>query len=354
VRLSQRTAITESEYQERLTDYKLAVTRLDLAKENLSETTLAFSLDELDKTDPGAPDDTGTDAATESRSGAATEPAPRPATGDRRRFVIARREISPGESVSAHQVVMEVLQVDHVLLVVGVPESRVRPLIARMREVRATRPGDDAPSRPEPGELKEPDAERFEVHVELLSSGQLGDGGQILDGEVYRIAEAADTTSGLFEVEVLLDNADGMLRPGLIARATIVVDRVRGYDLPISAAVFSNDEASLFTVTSEEVDVKLMHWTLGRRRVDRAQRIDLGKRWARPGGRLVAQWIEQDGRIVIPLPEKPLGRIVTRGQHRVTDGIRVQIVEQDGEIGRVPPEQPALKVGDGLARPRSR
>ena len=56
-----------------------------------------------------------------------------------------------------------------------------------------------------------------------LGEGLYTADGQI-DAEVYHIAEVADEQTGLFEVEVLIPNDQGLLRPGMVATADLVTD----------------------------------------------------------------------------------------------------------------------------------
>jgi len=95
------------------------------------------------------------------------------------RMVLSRRMINVGESVSPQQVVMELLRIDHVLLVVGVPEASVGSIAVGQR-----------------------------AHVELLARDRFRRKRPRLEGRVYRVAEAADDTTSLFEVEILLPNPE--------------------------------------------------------------------------------------------------------------------------------------------------
>jgi RND family efflux transporter MFP subunit len=56
-----------------------------------------------------------------------------------------------------------------------------------------------------------------------------------LTGPVHNIALVPDPRTRTFEVEVVLDNADGALRPGLLAHLTLVARRSEGFIVPLNA-----------------------------------------------------------------------------------------------------------------------
>ena len=227
-------AISETEYQSLLTEVALTAARLDVAKENLEDATLTS-----------------------------------PVGG-----VIARRLINVGESVNPQQTVFEVLQVDDVLLVVGVPEAFVG-------EIRRGQP----------------------VHVELLARDRFRRKRPELEGPVWRVAEAADDTTGLFEIEVLIDNPDGRLKPGLIGLAHIVVDRIQGFRVPLTSAVFRDDKTLLFSVGEDR----------------KAHGFEL------------EHWIEQGPDLILSELPPEHRTLVVRGQHRLVEGRAVEVVQLDDE-----------------------
>lgn len=184
--------------------------------------------------------------------------------------VISRRLINPGETVTANQLAFEVLLVDDVLLVVGVPEAYV---------------GKICQGQP--------------VRVEMLARNRFRQERPRHQGVVYRVAQSADETTGLFGVEVLIDNADGLLRPGEIGRGHIVVDRVEGYRIPQAASVKRQDLTLVFAVDENDV----------------ARAV------------VLENWIEQgEDLIITDLPEDRRA-IIVRGQHRLIDGQAIQLVD---------------------------
>ena len=192
---------------------------------------------------------------------------------------IARRLINVGESVNPQQTVMELIQIDTVLLIVGVPEAFVGHI----------RPGQKA-------------------LVELLARDRYRHKRAEVEGQVRRVAEAADQTTGLFEVEIAVSNSEGHWKPGLIALGRIVIGEIEGHRVPVTSAVFRENGAYLFLVDGQ----------------GKAHRVDL------------KNWVEQDRDLVTS--DLPPGRqtVVVRGQHRLIDGRPVKIVEIPGEEASEP------------------
>ena len=188
--------------------------------------------------------------------------------------VISKRLINVGESANPHQTVMVILQVDRVLLIAGVPEAYVG-------EIQVGQP----------------------VHVELLAPNRFRQRRPELSGRVYRVAEAADDTTGLFEVEIALPNPDGTLKPGLIGVAHIVVDRIQGFRVPMTCAVFRDGETYLFTVGAD----------------GKAHRLDLD------------HWIEQGSHLILSELTPESRTVVVRGQHRLVEGRKVCEVQLPGD-----------------------
>ena len=149
--------------------------------------------------------------------------------------VISKRMIKRGESVNVGQTVFEVIQIDRVKLVVGVPESRVRRIIKRK----------ESPNK----------ATAF---VQMIGRENAELSELELTGSVFRIGQTSDDKSGLFEVEILLDNASGLLRPGMIGISRIVVDEFKGYRVPVDAAFFRENEVYVFAVDTYSAIAKEM------------------------------------------------------------------------------------------------
>lgn len=262
-----RGAITEAEFTQTLTEHAVAKAQQEIAIKNLEDTVL--------------------------RS---------PISG-----VINRRMVEAGESVTAHQTVFEIVQNDPLLLVVDVPESRVRELQTRMTQVRNAQQDPTA----------QPEDKVFRARVNLQGRDAFGRRWPAIDAEVYRIAQVADERTKLFEVEVRIDNAEGLLRPGMVATAEIVTDRLRAYRVPDLAVMFRNDQAHLYGLHSRDAPVEAMFWQVGETTLHAAQRLEL------------KQWVEQGETIIIPADQVELDAVVTRGQQRLTDGQMVRVVNPE-------------------------
>lgn len=269
IRITNRSALSDSELQSQATELALARARFEVAIKNLEDATLKSPVD----------------------------------------ATISRRFINPGESVSANQPAFELVENQDVLLIVEVPESQVRDLEKRMREVRAHR-----------------EDTIFRAYVNLQGHDRLGNPWPALVGEVYRISEVADPRTSLFQVEIRLPNQDKLLRPGMIATAHIVLARMHAYELPEMAILFRKQKAYLFSVEKQTAEMEMMYWNLGPTDVYHAKRIEL------------TSWIEQGQKILIPRdstsePSKRKGAVqdklhwvVIRGQHRLTDSQLVRIM----------------------------
>ena len=261
VKLNQKNplAINEVELLTRATTLKINAARVQLAEERLRNATLRSSVD----------------------------------------GVISKRFLLPGESVSPHQPVFEILQMDHVILKVGVPESKIRPLLARLQERRRlleVGAGESAPP--------------FKAYVQLVGTDAFGNPWDREPFEVFSISESADDKTGLFEVEILLENQHGDFRPGQIAVAEIVADRMEGFELPSTAGIFQEGKGYVYAL--EEVAGKL-----------HAVKVEL-KRGA---------YLEQQGKLVLRNLSPRHRRIVTKGQHRLAPGRLVRIVEDNDPVG---------------------
>jgi multidrug efflux system membrane fusion protein len=219
---------------------------------------------------------------------------------------ISQRLIKAGESVGPHQPVFELVENDRVLLTIHVPESRIRELEQRQREIDLSRQAVGADGLPE-------DA-TFRAYVSLEGADPFGKPWPALQGEVYRIAVTADPRTSLFDVEVALDNREQLLRPGMVATASLVVDRIEGYRLPAESVIYRQNAAHAFTIASESGPMEMMLWELGPATFYRARRASLPR------------WIDQGDYVLAPRDDVALDWIVVRGQHRLADGQLVRPV----------------------------
>lgn len=267
IRQSNPSAISESELQRLVTEQALAQAKLEVAAKSFEDTTLRAPVD----------------------------------------ATISRRLVNAGESINAYQLAFELIENDNVLLVVNVPESQVRELEARMRAVDQNRR--EAPE----GSASEESV--FRAHVQLEGKNSFGQSWPVIDGEVYQIAQTADPQTSLFAVEVELPNEDRLLRPGMVATARLVVDRVAGYRAPEAAVIYRSNDAYLFTTEAEVKALEMMYWEVGETTIYRARRIEL------------SSWVDQVGSVIVPAEAAALDNVIVRGQHRLADGQLVRPME---------------------------
>ncbi|MEO2048905.1 MAG: efflux RND transporter periplasmic adaptor subunit [Pirellulales bacterium] len=289
IRVTNRSALSDSELQSRATELTLAHARLEVAIKNLEDATLTSPVN----------------------------------------ATISRRLINPGESIGANQMAFELVENEDVLLIVEVPESQVRELENRNREVRALRV---AAKNNSPQHTLDREDAVFRAYVNLKGHDRQGNPWPALVGDVYRISEVADPRTSLFQVEIRLPNQDKSLRPGMIATAHIVLARIHAYKLPEIAVIFRKQKAYLFSAEKQSTEMEMMYWNVGPTDIYRAKRIEL------------SSWIEQGQSILIPreseslhpsanssLPkEDPLENlhwVVIRGQHRLADSQLVRIMD---------------------------
>lgn len=266
-RQTNRASVSDSELQKWVTDLALARAQYEVAVKNLDDATLRSPVD----------------------------------------ATISKRMIKAGESVNPNQVVFELVENQDVLLVVDVPETKIRELEERMRVVNENKRS--GPSDPE---------STFKAYVQLEGRDRFGTPWPALDGEVYRIPEVADARTGLFAVEVRLKNAERLLRPGMVGTADIVTAVISGYQIPESAVIFRQGDAFLFTLDRQPTEMEMLYWQLGPTNIYRARRVDLNK------------WIDQGEFVVVPKSEIRLQSVITRGQFRLADQqvVRVMNLEE--------------------------
>lgn len=274
--------ITETEFQRRVTDLAVAQAQFTTAEKNLEDATLVSPCDGR----------------------------------------VSKRLVNAGESITMHSPAFEIVEVDRLLLVVGVPESRVRELESRDRELQI-------------GKKNGHPTEAFRAYVQLMGADRFGVSWPVREAEVYRIGETADDKTGLFEVEILLDNEDRALKPGHIAKAKIVTDRMEGYRIPIESVLFRGDVPYVYAVRESNSDLNFMFWNLGPAPDFIAKRVSLDR------------FIEQEGSLIVPSMPEGTRQIVVRGQHRLVDNRRVRIVTESPDPATQPSATSNASTADG-------
>lgn len=104
----------------------------------------------------------------------------------------------------------------------------------------------------------QPDAP-IEVEVDALP-------GRILTGKIYAVAPAADASAHNIEVRATLPNKDGILRPGLFAQISILVEKTDSLTIPEQAIVPQGKAFFVMRVVGEEHKIEMVPVELGQRR----------------------------------------------------------------------------------------
>jgi membrane fusion protein (multidrug efflux system) len=187
---------------------------------------------------------------------------------DRRRLearfagVVADVQIEPGEVTVPGRPVAKLLNFDLMKLEVGVPG----------RQVGQVSPG-----------------AAVELRVPALP-------GRSFAGSVHHVAPSAANGGALFEVEILVPNAEGQLKPGMSARASIMTRVVPdALVLPLQASVLRDGARVVFFVDAGQ-----------------ARAVD------------VSDAILHGDRLVLPGETRPRA-LVVRGQHDLRDGSSVRV-----------------------------
>ncbi|MEX1042815.1 MAG: efflux RND transporter periplasmic adaptor subunit [Pirellulaceae bacterium] len=260
--------------------------------------------------------------------------------------VISSRMLNPGEAVNMHQQVFEVVQVDKVLLTLGVPESRIVPIQQRFNAMR------QAGVTPEMAiqQLTTEDERLFKVQVQRYGSGsQLQDSTrEQLTGVVHRISETADGRSGLFRVQVVLDNPQRLLKPGVVAKADLVIDQWEGYRLPIESVIFRDDGTFVYLAKEQKPSGSDSMKLVGVHS-DHTKEF-IAQEWK------LTYFIEQGRELVIRDLPQDQEQLIVRGQHRLTDGRKIQVMSNpDGHneadsTSRRPQTEPPIAENIGRNR----
>lgn len=130
------------------------------------------------------------------------------------------------------------------------------------------------------------------IYVEGISSEQS-------QGQVVTVARSADPVTRTFQVEVEIDNSDGVFKPGMFARAEIVIESFEDIlVIPHRSIVNRSDGDYVFVVHGDAV---------------RFAAIKLG--------------VEFDGMVQVLDGLSPSDTIVTLGQDYLDDGFKIRINE---------------------------
>ncbi len=243
--------------------------------------------------------------------------------------VISARMVNAGESINLHQPAFELVQVDKVLLTVGVPESRIIAIQKQFNETRRTAQPNTAAGKPDP-------TSDFKVYVRRFDTSSNLESDTILQGTVYQIAETVSNRNGLFEVEVLLDNSQRLLKPGVVGKADFVIREIDGFQIPVESVVFNDRVASIFFAqmapdqATSTVDFAGMDVAEVPNYV--AHRIE------------IPSYIEQGRNFVLADLPKNHELLIVQGQHRLVEGRPLEIMSgmdttstEASQLSEIPP-----------------
>lgn len=203
---------------------------------------------------------------------------------------VARVEVDLGQMVGAGVGVMTLMDLSKVRLVVGVPERKL-PLLKLGQVV--------------------------EVEVDALRDDRRVP--RKVAGVVRTIPPAADNRAGgtgLFDVEIEIDNPNAELRPGMFARAVVPVREVEALVVPATAAQRHGDEVTAYLV-DDAYEVPFSLGKLGHTQL--AVDAPVARRVA-----LEPLATDRD-HYIIPEARTTLRRLVVEGQSKLRDDTPVRI-----------------------------
>ncbi len=270
IRESTPGAYSESDYQNDLTQFALRKAAQEIANKNLEDAVLTSPVD----------------------------------------GIIYRRMVETGESVNPHTTIFEIVEDDRLRLILNVPESRIRELEMRRREVAQSR---NDPNAPEEETV-------FKAYVKLEGTDVRGREWPPIEAEVRHISAMADDATGLFEIEVLIPNQEGLLRPGMVATAELVTDRIMAYQVPEPSVLFRAGRTYLFTLDPSVAENKVMFWDVGEGEIWKSRRIE------------VHDWIDQGEILLLPASSYQFEHLVTRGHQRLRNGELVRVASPEEEL----------------------
>lgn len=224
--------------------------------------------------------------------------------------VVASVPVEIGAMVAPGQRVVALVDVTKVKLVVGVIERKL-PLVKKGQKVSV------------------------EIQALAAQANRVPDAKALAaprEGTINIVPPAADQTTGLFNVEIELDNPDNLLRPGMIGKATVTVLEKRAIAIPLDAVGKSGEDYWAFFV-AEGYEAGIDLGGLGKAGVNVPTAV--AKRVI-----LKPIVIDKEHLLVSDLPAG-LSRLVIEGQSRLTDGQPLTIVGDAPASGGVSPAEQA-------------
>jgi RND family efflux transporter MFP subunit len=184
--------------------------------------------------------------------------------------IINQRHIETGQYLNVADPVVEILQIDRVKIIVGIPES----------DVEAVRRLD-----------------RFEVTIDAL-------GGRSFTAKKHFLSRTADSQARVYPLELALENRDHEILPDMFARVAIVKKEVAdSLAVPLYAIISRNDQHLIYVVKDNVAQVR---------------EIDLG--------------IQEGWRVQAKAGLNPGDEVIVVGQRSVSDGRAVNVVRTIKDI----------------------
>lgn len=127
-------------------------------------------------------------------------------------------------------------------------------------------------------------------------------GDRQFEGRVARVNPTISPDSRTFRVEIVLENSEGLLSPGMFARASLELGEVTGQFLPRDAVQRSPGSRESFVYVVEDGQVSRVYVTIGER-AEEYERIESG--------------LDEDALVVI------------EGMGRLSEGTAVRVINDD-------------------------
>jgi len=177
--------------------------------------------------------------------------------------IVDRLYIDVGQYLQSADPVAEILEIDRVKVVVGIPESDV----ADVRQLT-----------------------HFTIRIDALR-------GQTLEGTYHHLNKTADSFARLYNLEIEVDNADGRLLPDMFARVEIIKKDISdGLAVPLYALLNINASNAVYVMDQDIV---------------RLQPVEVG--------------IQDGWRMEVRNGLKPGDQVVVVGQRSINDGEAVNV-----------------------------
>lgn len=125
--------------------------------------------------------------------------------------------------------------------------------------------------------------------------------GRVFTGRIFRIHPTVDAASRTFNVEIVIENRDGALRPGMFIRASFDIDQVEAMVLPAIAVLKLQGSNDRYLFVEENGKARRIPVTVGKRFDDNVE--------------------------VISDQLKKGDRVIVSGQARLLDGVAVEVIQ---------------------------